>query len=216
MDLSQLCNLSDVVMVEEGGKKNNSSTVFATHEKERDTEALLLHNMLLTIGTFGHSTPQPDQEKQQQEQQVEEDEQEEDPPKQEEEEEEANFAVVKPTALIPRSSTQEISKIHGSDEKKLNQEVTLIEDMAISREPLLKEDKEKITEKRTTLADLFAADQEATPDDKSANTKHVTCLTKDVLMKKIKNTESESLQASKKIHRVCKLYVNVSSRSSLS
>lgn len=215
MDLSQLCNLSDVVMVEEGGKKNNSSTVFAIHEKERDTEALLLHNMLLTIGTFGHSTPQPDQEKQQQEQQVQEEEQEEDPPKQEEEEE-ANFAVVKPTALIPHSSTQEISKIHGSDEKKLNQEVTMIEDMAISREPLLKEDKEKITEKRTTLADLFAADQEATPDDKSANTKHVTCLTKDVLMKKIKNTESESLQASKKIHRVCKLYVKVSSRSSLS
>lgn len=174
-------------MVEEGSGKNG--TVSATHEKERDTEALLLHQVLLTIGTFGHSAPQPDQEKQQQQQQ-----------QQEEDQEADHSAVVKPTASVPHSSTLEISKPPESDEKKQKQEVIMMidQEMVISREPLLKEDKEKSIEKRTTLADLLAADQEATSDDRSAaDKKHATCPTKNVL-KKIKNTESPP--ASKKMH----------------
>lgn len=139
------CNISDVLFGEEHGEKNG--TLPAARGTEGDAEALLLPHVLLTIGTFGHSTPHQPEEP------TPLDHQEDQEPKQTPH----NSTLSNPTAAVvtPHHSTE--IEIFKPETLTALGTVNVEEEEITSRVPLLKEDKEKM-EKRTTLADLLAAE----------------------------------------------------------
>ncbi|XP_008799616.1 protein TILLER ANGLE CONTROL 1 [Phoenix dactylifera] len=164
MSYSQVSQKKEVF----GGETEKEETV-RQKEGDRDTEALLLHDMLdgiLTIGTLGHGHPchvlfsqsnSPQEESLQKEQEKEEEEEEED-----EEEQEvlvvAAFVVEerrKPVAVFEPSIVK--SPFDEEDKKMVQTVVNEEEAEKVLEEPLLKNE-EKKERGRTTLAELFAAD----------------------------------------------------------
>lgn len=138
-------------------------------EGDRDTEALLLHDMLdgiLTIGTLGHGHPchvlfsqsnSPQEESLQKEQEKEEEGEEEDEEEQEEVLAVAAFVVEERKPMAALESALVKSPLDEEDKKIVQMVVNDEEAEKLLEEPLLK-NKERRERGRTTLAELFAAD----------------------------------------------------------
>ncbi|XP_010909890.1 protein TILLER ANGLE CONTROL 1 [Elaeis guineensis] len=163
MSYSQVSQKKEVVF---GGETEKEEMV-RQREGHRDTEALLLHDMLdgiLTIGTLGHGHPchvlfsqsnSPQEESLQKEQEKEEGED-------EDQEQQVVLAVAafvveerKPMAVLESALVK--SPLDEEDKKMVQMVMNEEEPEKLLEEPLLK-NKEKKERGRTTLAELFAAD----------------------------------------------------------
>lgn len=201
------------------GGETEKEEMVRQKEGDRDTEALLLHDMLdgiLTIGTLGHGHPchvlfSQSNSPQEKEQEKEEEEEEE-----EEDEEEKEVVAVAAFAVEERSKPMAVfeSSIMKSpldeEEKKMVQMVVNEEEAEkLMEEPLLK-NKEKRERGRTTLAELFAADasmergnalkksQVANPATRSPR----TCPKTNTQHKKKGVNSPQAITTTTKLHRV--------------
>ncbi|KAG1360639.1 neurofilament medium polypeptide [Cocos nucifera] len=148
------------------GGETEKEEMVRQREGDRDTEALLLHDMLdgiLTIGTLGHGHPchvlfsqsnSPQEESLQKEQEKEE----EDGDQEQQVLAVAAFVVEerKPMTVLLESALVK-SPVDEEEKKMVQMVVNEEEPEKLLEEPLLK-NKEKRERGRTTLAELFAAD----------------------------------------------------------
>lgn len=196
-------NSPDVLFVKENNGKGG--TTQATRKRENDTETLLLPHMLLTIGTFGHSTLASRHQEErpaldQQDEEIKQSAHDSTNGKQ------SNVSTVLIEAANAKHSSAEKIEINlnnpiiGELDKHVGQQV-VVEEEIISEEPLLKEDKQKIEMKRITLADLFAEETATATAAAASAHKLETTAAPTKKVKKHKNRE-DSPHSAKKIHRL--------------